>query len=84
MLYLTVRAFYQRVLTRMPLYRSGAPLSPEAFVPTVAVEGAESGAPGSAPGREAGVPAVAGPPLRAQSGTPTPPGQEAVPPVSGR
>jgi predicted PurR-regulated permease PerM len=80
MLYLTVRAFYQRVLKRMPLYRSGAPLSPEAFVPPVAVESPE----GAAPGRDAGVPAVSGPPLRAQSGPPTPPGQEAAPPVSGR
>ena len=76
MLYLTWRAFYQRVLRRMPLYRSGAPFSPEAFVPPVAVESAE----GAAPGRDAGVPAVAGPPLRAQSGQPSPPGPGAVPP----
>jgi hypothetical protein len=40
MLYLLVRAFYQRVIVRMPLYRSGAPLSPDALVPSpVAING---------------------------------------------
>ena len=40
MLYLLVRAFYQRVVTRMPLYRSGVPLSPDALVPApVAING---------------------------------------------
>jgi len=35
-----VRAFYQRVVTRMPLYRSGVPLSPDALVPApVAING---------------------------------------------
>jgi predicted PurR-regulated permease PerM len=40
MLYLLVRAFYQRVVMRMPLYRSGVPLSPDALVPApVAING---------------------------------------------
>ncbi|HET6345849.1 MAG TPA: AI-2E family transporter, partial [Myxococcota bacterium] len=40
MLYLLVRAFYQRVVRRMPLYRSGVPLSPDALVPSpVAING---------------------------------------------
>jgi predicted PurR-regulated permease PerM len=40
MLYLLVRAFYQRVVMRMPLYRSGVPLSPDALVPSpVAING---------------------------------------------
>ena len=33
MLYLLVRAFYQRVVLHMPLYRRGARLSPDALVP---------------------------------------------------
>jgi hypothetical protein len=33
MLYLLGRAFYLRVVLRMPLYREGTPLSPEALVP---------------------------------------------------
>ena len=42
MLYLLVRAFYQRVVTRMPLYRSGVPLSPDALVPApVAINGTD-------------------------------------------
>jgi predicted PurR-regulated permease PerM len=37
MLYLMARAFYQRGVLHMPLYRRGAPLSPDALVPSRSV-----------------------------------------------
>ncbi|MDQ3701760.1 MAG: AI-2E family transporter [Chloroflexota bacterium] len=78
MLYLLIRAFYQRVLIYTPLYRKGAPLSPEALIPAPAPA---AGIPGNArvariPGN-VGAPPVSGPviavpPLGAASGTPPP------------
>jgi hypothetical protein len=37
MLYLMARAFYQRVVLHLPLYRQGEPLSPDALVPSRSV-----------------------------------------------
>jgi predicted PurR-regulated permease PerM len=49
MLSLLARVFYQRVVLRMPLYRRGAPLSPEAFVPSPAPPPAAAPPPGPWP-----------------------------------
>ena len=63
MLFLLVRAFYQRVVLRMPLYRSGAPLSPDALVPSPLVVGGPDVADGPPP---PALGAVAMPPLKAE------------------
>jgi predicted PurR-regulated permease PerM len=46
-LYLVARAFYMRVVLHMPLYRKGAPLSPDALVPPAAEVPPSETVPGS-------------------------------------
>jgi predicted PurR-regulated permease PerM len=48
MLYLLVRAFYQRVVLHMPLYRRGVRLSPDALVPPAGLHGTPGVAPAGA------------------------------------
>jgi hypothetical protein len=73
MLYLVARFFYQRVVLRTPLYRTGTPLSVEAIVPP---------APAPAPPADPEAPAPAGPqaaPAAAAAGAP----QGVPPPALG-
>jgi hypothetical protein len=70
MLYLLVRAFYQRVILHMPLYQDGVRLSPEALVPSPeVVSGSGAGLDTVlSPAPPDGAPSVAAPPLHAESG----------------
>ncbi len=72
MLYLLVRAFYQRVLLHMPLYRKGAPLSPEALIPSPPPATEQDTGRGVDVRPPAAAPAVAVQPLRAETGPPSP------------
>jgi predicted PurR-regulated permease PerM len=70
MLYLLVRAFYQRVILHMPLYQNGVRLSPEALIPSPeVVSGSGAGFDTVlSPAAPDGAPTVAAPPLHAESG----------------
>lgn len=71
MLYLLIRAFYQRVLILTPLYRKGAPLSAEALIPAPSPAGV-SGNAGNLGAPPVSGPAIDAPPMRAATGTPPP------------